>query len=418
MATIGTGRYLADSADFREGAFRFGQTISYEKLREHYYRSDTMHFLCYGLIEEAMKGVEICDIETGEALDWNDEFQEYFIQDRPELIRALAMERRDGRALAAFLKKNNKKLIFRSFTQDFYGVDYNEYGEAERIDAQSRIHLYPSDVSHIFEGKQLDTAKELIFRRREKVNSGMSYMEPVWDIDIALYFVASHIAYYIAKNGGGIKAFKQTDNDNVPVDPLDANAIDDLIEAAANFGGANDIMWIPAGVELITELMTSGGQVRWMEVFDVLLARLSIYTGVPASRLKGLVPGQLEGAEVNEASYFDVLRDLQEQIKPFLKWYVMTIVEFYGLPTDEFDIGFNVREELSEDDQITRDMKRVDLAQKYISVGFKRNEAISRAGIEFSTGDLEEEELLIEDEEIQNNKSKKEPFLTVKNGKE
>lgn len=391
MATVGMGRYMSDTATLREGAFRFGGQITYDHLREHYYRDDITFFLCKGLIEEAIgKGFEVIDKKTEETLDWDDQLQEYLERDMPEIVRSLAMERRDGRVLSAFLK-NGTKLYFRSFTHDFYGVDYDEFADIKEAIALSRIHNYPTDVPHVFKDKKLETIRELILRRREKVNSGMSYMEPVWDISIALYFVASHIAYHVARAGAGIKAVEQELADGTPVDPLDDDAIDDLLQKLAQFGSANDVLWLPPGVKLSENLLNSAGQVRWAEIFDILLARISIYTGIPMSRLKGLVPGQLEGAEVNEESYFDVLRDLQEQVKSFLRWYVLKITEFYGFGSEEFDIRFNVREEMSEIDTIKIEKEKLDLVDKYVAQGFTRKEAFERANLEPPKGGFREE---------------------------
>lgn len=396
MAMVGKGRYLSDSNDFREGAFRFGGQITYEHLRQHYYRDDVTYFLCKGLIEESVgKGFEVIDPQTEETLDWDQELQE-IISDRrmmPELVRGLAMERRDGRALLAFMR-NGTELIFRSFTHEFYGVDYDEFGEVEEAVAQSDILNRPQRTEHRFGENELESIREIIFRRREKVNSGMSYMEPIWDISIALYFVASHIAYHVARAGAGIKAVEQEMDESTPVDPLDDEDIDDLIEKLANFGSANDVLVLPPGVTMNEKLLNSAGQVRWGEIFDILLARLTIYSGVPSSRLKGLVPGQLEGAEVNEESYFDVLRDIQQLVKPVLRWFVSRIAEFYDLASGDdvsFDIRFNVREEMSEVDQLELDMKQLELVEKYVSIGFTREAALRRVGVEFSGSDLEEE---------------------------
>lgn len=401
MATVGTGRYLSDTNNYREGAFRFGGQITYAHLRQHYYRDDVTYFLCKGLIEESVgKGFAVVDPDTDEVLDWDNKLQE-IISDRkmmPELVRGLAMERRDGKALLAFMK-NGTELIFRSFTQDFYGVDYDEFGDIEKAIAHSDILNRAQRTTHNFEGEQLDSIREIIFRRREKVNSGMSYMEPIWDISIALYFVASHIAYHVARAGAGIKAVEQETDDSIPVDPLDDDAIDDLIEKLANFGSANDVLFLPPGVKLNEGLLNSAGQVRWAEIFDILLARISIYSGAPQSRLKGLVPGQLEGAEVNEESYFDVLRDIQELVKPVIRWFVRKIVEFYELATEpKFDIQFNVREEMSEIDKLDLDMKQLELVEKYVSVGFTLEAALKRVGIEYEQSDLEEQEAEQDDE--------------------
>lgn len=391
MATVGHGRYISDSTNYREGAFRFGGQISYDNLREHYYRDDITYFLCKGLIEEAIgKGFEVVD-DNDQPLDWNDEFQDVLGQYIPELIRGLAIERRDGRALLAFMSDSGN-LYFRSFTQEFYGVDYNKFGDIEEAVAKSRIDGYPSDVDHRFEQSDIDSIREIILRRREKVNSGMSYMEPIWDISIALYFVASHIAYHVARAGAGIKAVEMESDEHTPVDPLDDDDIDNLIEDLAQFGSANDVLYLPPGVTLKESLLNSAGQIKWMELFDILLARISIYTGVPGSRLKGIVPGQLEGAEVNEESYFDVLRDIQEQVKPVIKWFVRRLNDFYEWEDDpDFDILFNVREEMSEADQLDLDMKKVEYASALMQAGFTKVQAFKKAGIDISINDLEDE---------------------------
>ncbi len=85
-----------------------------------------------------------------------------------------------------------------------------------------------------------------------------------------------------------------------------------------------------------------------MQMFEVYLIQLSILTGVPVSMLKGITPGQLEGATVNESDKFDALEDIQKKYEQHTRPYCEFIADFLGHGDDEFDISYIVRRDQSK----------------------------------------------------------------------
>lgn len=402
-----TTDYVTDSFDTKQGAFRVGGQITLNNLRQQYYRDSIAYFLCFGLVEEAIgKGFDIVDKKTQEPVPWNDAFQVYLERDLDEIVRSLALERRDGASLAAFLEEENEEdLLFRAYPKQDYEPKYHNTGKLKTVKATSKIADHPVEVVHdLTEEETALQVKQLLYRRREKINQGMSYLEPIWDDLIAVYFLISNLAYYLAKNGGGIKAV-ELDYGDLSIDQLTEEQTTDLLKKLSEFSGVTDVVILPPGVKLLTDLLTSGSSVNWMQCLDTLLVPIVIHSSVPNTRLKGVTPGQLEGAQVNEETYFDVLRDLQKLVTAYLKWYVRTLNKKYAFYKDEkdeegqevlldYDLLFNVREEMSEFDQLTLELKKLALVEKYISLGASREEAFKRGGLDVPSMEQEQSESL------------------------
>jgi len=389
----------------REGLFKFGQLFTLRNMRYTYHRNGFANFLCKGLVDDAVgNGFKCTKPGTDEEMHWNKKLQEKLEKDYSEIKLPLYWQRRDSKSLMAFMvdKEDDSKFIPRAFAVDQYRPKYNEFGDLVSAVAKSKIKGYPTIQDHNFSEEDIkaDTVREIIFERRDQVNEGLSELEAPWDVLYAIYMLVSHSAYFVARAGGGQKKITVPET---AINDTGTSVIDDLVESAAHYGAAHDVIVVPktlAGQEVEFEVVTVNDSMKWMEIFDIYTFVLATITGIPQSTWKGLVPGQLAGAKVNEESYQDVLRDLQAKFNTYFKWVVRQYLKFYkwGSLETEFDISFIPRKPMSEDEEIALTGKKLDLAQKYVSIGFSREQALMQVGIEFE-GILEDEE---EEEEMIN----------------
>ncbi|KKK51109.1 hypothetical protein LCGC14_3118270, partial [marine sediment metagenome] len=196
----------------------------------------------------------------------------------------------------------------------------------------------------------IDQVQEIMTRRKELVNEGLSIMEVAWDVLTAIYMLMSHSAYFVAKAGAGLKKAK------IPESKLKGGSLDmaTLANDLNAYGSAQDVILEitdidgEAGKDMEIEYITVTSGVQWMLLFEMYLIQISILTGVPVSMLKGITPGQLEGATVNESDKFDALEDVQKKYEQHTRPYCEFIADFIGHGEEEFDISYIVRRDQSK----------------------------------------------------------------------
>lgn len=366
--------------DRRDGLFRFGQNFNNKNITFRYYRDIMMRLLCVDIVDEALgDGVTLVKPGTNEPVEWFDEWKEESDKHWQEHLNSYYLERRNGQSLAMFIVVGGILKLY-SFGQDDYELKYHDLlssiksGKAylkilnsvrtvtlnitERPEAGNSFHKTSGVVDPLQPDKQpqneigaeetpdafVEQVQEILTRRKELVNDGLSITEIAWDVLIAIYMLISHSAYFVAKAGGGLKIV------SIPEEKLKHGASTSTIAKDANdFGSVQDTIFEVThiggeeGKDMKVRYETVSSAVEWQAILEVYLIQLSILTGVPVSILKGITPGQLEGAQVNESSKFDALEDIQDKYHKHTEFYCRFIADYLGHESEKFEIEYNVR---------------------------------------------------------------------------
>ena len=337
----------------REGLFRFGQNYVNKNIQFKYYRDIMTRLICVDIVDEAFSdGVTLFKPDTQEPVEWFKDWKKESDKHWKEHLNSYYLERRNGQALTQWVNISNKLKLY-SFREDDYEPEYDKL-TAELIGGKTELKIINAvDIKKLTFGgtkaskehhSTINQVQEIMTRRKEQVNEGLSVLEIAWDVLTAIYMIVSHSAYYVAKAGAGIVKGK------IPASEITGGAnvtsfARDLNEFGSSQGVMIEVTHIDDDPEKKYEIeyITVPNSVPWMEIFKMYLIQMSILTGVPVSMLEGITPGQLEGALVNESDKFDALEDMQLKYEPHTRHYCEFIADFLGHGEEEFDIGYNVR---------------------------------------------------------------------------
>lgn len=387
----------------REGLFRFGQRFVNKNIQFKYYRDIMTRLICVDIIDEAFSDGVILTKKgedgkpTSDPVDWFDDWKKESDKHWKEHLNSYYLERRNGQALTQWIVANAKLKLY-SFCEDDYEPDYDDL-TSELIGGKSFLKIVniPETRTLTF-GKMtkadetphstIDQVQEIMTRRKELVNEGLSITEIAWDVLTAIYMLMSHSAYFVAKAGAGLLKAK------VPASEITGGAsIDSLAREMNEFGSSQNVIIEVTDIdgdkdkkyELEYITVTSG--VTWMELFKMYLIELSILIGIPVSMLEGITPGQLEGALVNESDKFDALEDIQQVYEPHTRHYCEFIADFIGHGEEEFDIGYNVRR-----DQTKQLIERLQAFSTLSGRKIKPDKLANMLDLELTEEDLEEKQ--------------------------
>jgi len=371
--------YNPDIQTIKEGLFRFGQWFSATNIKFSYYRDPISNLLCKGVIDDAMaKGYDLVKQGTEELVDWNDEFQKMRTKHFREFKQTIYFQRRNGISLHAFSESDGQLISFAGALGQ-YMLDYDANGNPTKGVFDVPLINYAGMPSIDLDATK-DNFIELIIDRKENINEGMSVLEPVWDVLFAIYMLVSHSAYFIARAGAGLKKAK------IPESAMEADGslVATMVTMMTEFGSASDTIILPeslGGVPIDFSIETIDTAVDFNAILELYLTIISAHTGIPLEALRGAVSGQLSGAELNESSYFDFLRDLQDSYHEYTIWWSGKLIEFYGFPDEAVDILWKVRKVISEDDEIKLLSSKADLVSKLKKIGIKTIKAIEMSKI-------------------------------------
>lgn len=337
----------------REGLFRFGQKFVNKNIQFKYYRDIMTRLICVDIVDEAFSdGVTLLKPDTQEPVDWFKEWKEESDKHWKEHLNGYKLERRNGQALTQWIVANGELKLY-SFSEDDYEPEYDKL-TAELTGGKTELKIINvTDVTKLtFGGKtksdthhsSIDQVQEILTRRKEQVNEGLSILEIAWDVLTAIYMLMSHSAYFTAKAGAGLLKAK------IPASEITGGAnVDAMAREMNEFGSSQNVIIEVTHIDddenkkYELEYMDVKSTVSWMELFKMYLIELSILTGIPVSMLEGITPGQLEGALVNESDKFDALEDMQQNYEQHTRHYCEFIADFLGHGEEDFDIGYNVR---------------------------------------------------------------------------
>ncbi|MCK5616027.1 hypothetical protein KAR91_79930 [Candidatus Pacearchaeota archaeon] len=386
----------------REGLFRFGQRFVNKNIQFKYYRDIMTRLLCVDIINEAFSdGVILTQKgedgkKTEDPVEWYDEWKVESDKHWKEHLNSYYLERRNGQALTQWIVAKGKLKLY-SFSEDDYEPEYDEL-TAELIGGKSFLKIVNiPKTKDLFFGtlkgvdkphSTIEQVQEIMTRRKEIVNDGLSILEIAWDVLTAIYMLMSHSAYYVAKAGAGLMKAK------VPASELAAGADSATLARELNeFGSSQNVIIEVTDIDgdkdkkYEIEYITVQSSVQWMELFKMYLIELSILTGIPVSMLEGITPGQLEGALVNESDKFDALEDIQQIYEQHTRHYCEFIADFIGRGEEEFDIGYNVRR-----DQTKQLIEKLTAFSTISGRKIKPDKLANMLNLELTEEDLEEKQ--------------------------
>jgi len=168
---------------------------------------------------------------------------------------------------------------------------------------------------------------------------GMPVLSPIWDLIAGLYILKFMTVIHVARVAGGLKIVYTPETDEAEKDRI----INDMTQL-------NYKLSMVLGPEDRFEVYQGEGQgVDVSKVEDLLINALASSTGIPSTRWKGVLPGQIEGAQLNKESYMDVLKKIQKQATYWLKDSLKKISKLTGLPLpDLFKIDWSYKQQPSE----------------------------------------------------------------------
>jgi len=335
------------------------------------------------------KGFDVAKPGTEELLPWNDAMQKIMPGHYQEYLQTIYFQRRDGRSLHTFIK-NGADVVNMAGAFNQYEITRDSMGIATTGRFRPTIRNHAGAPSKILNFKK--DSMELIVGRRDQIGDGMSILEAPWDVLFAIYMLISHSAYFVARAGAGLKDLAVDES----VLEKDASLLATLQTSMTNFGSAHDTIIRPktlGGQEVEFNIKTVDSAVDFDRLLMMYFKILSALTGIPQSTWVGLVPGQQQGAEVNEASYHDFLSDMQDALEEYTRWFVLQLNKKYKFnPGEEaYDILWRVRRVISDDQVAVLLGLKADAAAKLKAVGVKSLKALEMAGFDDLTdADLKE----------------------------
>ncbi len=341
--------------------FRFGRDITEDDIRKELNRNGMAKFLTHGLASEALrKGWKLLKKGTDEELSINAKFMELLEPLLPDIVKWVGLERAYGHSLGAIIDdKDNQKPVFRAFEPRDFKITSDKFANIIVISAKEDVAGLKDSVPYNW-----DTAEKLLntflsVNRPARIrNSGDSYIIPIWDDINAVNLLSEHTAIFIIRTGAGRIVI--TGPEAMLNDTGTRNSI---VNATQEMNSANQTLLIPqppGDVPLTITLETVTGSYNVLEFRKLFMQNISSYSAVPILRLEGAT-STYATAEEEGSNYLSVLEDIQKENMEEIRWISKLLAEKYFDFTGEFDIEFNVRQELTEEAQLDLLQKRVDI---------------------------------------------------------
>lgn len=370
MSSIGHVVSLKDK-DKDYSGFRFGQDYSVDEAVVMCDRSGYAKFIVRELVEEAIKtGFELVKVDKDEEkLVKSDQIWKFFEKFWHKVIDSFEYQRKTGRSLIVIFQKSKATDPYlKVYSEDLIMDDKLSFSHDEKLEKCGVIdyslvdgetkdtnYYFPHETNTIDDKpvNKIDAVYYHIEETKERFWLGRSKIEPVWDCLQGLEIIEMGLVLYAIRVGGGLRIIA------VP-QGLSEDEFDKLKESAKRMDSINGYFLVPEGVDVTIE--TSSGNVNYQLLKQALIEHLSAYLKVPQARMKGIEPGQREGADTNEQSYFDVLRDIQNQAEKIVKWLIEQFnkPQAWGLVEDQYKIKWNIRNELTEKDQAELDAMKAE----------------------------------------------------------
>ncbi len=344
--------------------FRFGRDVSENDITKEINRNGLAKFLTYGLASESLrKGWKLMKKGTDEELPFQDDFAALLEPLLPDIVRGVGLERAFGHSLFALInnERNNVNIpLFRAFEPRDFKIESDEFGNILAASAREDVAGRDKTVPYSWDTEELlKTVFLSINRPARKRNSGESYIVPIWDDINAVNLLSEHTAIFIIRTGAGRIIISG------PQHMLtDTELRTSIIDGAQEMNSANQLLILPqppsGDVPLQVTLETVTGAYNVLEFRKLFMQNISTYSAVPILRLEGAT-STYATAEEEGSNYLSVLEDIQKENLEEVRWISSLLAEKYFNFTGDFDIQFNVRQELTEELQLELLQKRADI---------------------------------------------------------
>lgn len=349
----------------QHSAFRFGQSFTYDNITKRVARDPYAYFVTNIITEEALgAGFDLIDPETEELLDINEKVQDIIEPIWHKVIQGIARERAYGYSVFVLFEEGQEAYL-KTFEPAYVNETETTFSDSEKL-----LTLQVRTVD--FQGVQkeynfpedglLDNVFLLLTRPKDHFYNGRSVIEPIWDILVGLEYIRQGATIFAIRVGAGMRFVM------LPPNATDTEVIE-LKEGIKKWDSINGLFLLPKDAEVAIE--TGKGTVDYELLKNCLLEVLSTYTKVPMARLKGIEPGQIEGAKVNEEALFDVYRTLQRSVKQLTKWLINRLALKYNIKLPKYEIQWRVRPEVNIREQTEIDMIQAQIDVLYLSNGVK-----------------------------------------------
>ncbi len=332
--------------------FRYGRLITETMLRTETNRNPVAEFLCYGLPFEALhKGWTILEKDTDKEVDWSPEFEEKLEPLLPDIVRGIGNERTFGHALNALLEDDQNNTQFRSFEPDMYTIQANEFGNLIQAKATELVRGF--DTEQVFRWQtpeELANIYHSVNRPSRHRNQGISYLVPIWDDVSSISLLSEMSAIFIIRVGAGRIIV------TAPASMInDSETRASIITAVQESNSGNMFLLLPQpdsmDEKLEVNMESTTAAYDPVQQRKVFIQNISTKTNVPSLRLEGVTQNYATAAEEG-TSYLSVLEDIQNENYDLCKWISKRIAEKVLGKSEDFDIQFNVRQELTEMDRL------------------------------------------------------------------
>lgn len=355
----------------RDDRFRYGQLFTTRNIDHMVERSPYAFRITDKIIDDAIgKGIKTVDPETEKITSWYQEFLAVLTTMFTDVMKGFKYERRYGKSDSILFDDGDNDLMLRIFSPKNYFVEYSKQFIITKLDAMEVVGgIMSHTISHSLTTEdELDKNYELLIREKETKGQGMSVLEPYWDTLYSLRVLDANATRFAVKEGGGLYVA------NVPTgkgkDDKDyRNVVRQQLQSIDSSMGTITLpMYTDSDGKVIAKPaleQISGDQIDFIAIRDLLIGSLSAGTGIPREVLLGSELG-LKSAETNQSAYFSVLQDIQDDYIPYWKWLINTLNKKYNwFPEGEvFDIIYNTRDVMTENQKIDLLVKKADLINK------------------------------------------------------
>lgn len=355
----------------RDDRFRYGQIFTTRNIDHMVERSPFAFFLTDGIIDDAIgKGIKVVDPETEKVTDWYIQFLAVLNTMFTDVMKGFKYERRYGKSDSILFDSADDALMLRIFSPKNYFVEYSKEYKITKLDAMETVGgIMASTIPHTLTTEDdLDKNYELLIREKETKGQGMSVLEPYWDTLYSLRVLDANATRFAVKEGGGLYVANVPTGKNKD-DKNYRNVVREQLQSIDSSMGTITLpMYTDSDGKVIAKPaleQISGDQIDFIAIRDLLIGSLAAGTRIPREVLLGSELG-LKSAETNQSAYFSLLQDIQDDYIPYWKWLINTLNKKFNWFTEgqEFDIVYNTRDVMTEEQKIDLLVKKAELVEK------------------------------------------------------
>lgn len=345
--------------------FEYGMKFGYEERLFRLERDPLIQTLARGIPAEALsKGFKIVDIITREPIENTEDIIKIIMRNNDQIIDAVSYDRALTHGLLTFINPSeseaNKDVFIKAYKPEDYSYGYDkvtgQYQDANvtqkivvRSDKTSKVENVGEDDTKVFDN---DMSIHVATLETDTIGMFKGYIDSIFDDGWGYYITSESATLFTKTAGPGFKVYQLKAKDL-----KDEEKRNEKFAEIRKYTGKGSVIIeeIPENPDEPTPQFKffSGNPIDFEKIVNVFLGRVAMMTKIPMSRLRGLEPGQLAAGEINQASYFDVLEEIQFIYKFVYLKAIEIVAKAIGssLNLNKFDIEFNVRKSLTDIEQ-------------------------------------------------------------------